>query len=130
MIDGRGRASLARPIEGAWPCRRLDATCPRSRNGGRVAGLAAMVAVAVDSDGRRELGSGAPEGRGHRWCSQAGGCWTPNDEAVGRSPARSAPWCSRGRARGRSVSRRRCFGPDSLAGLADTEPCRLPAAAA
>jgi hypothetical protein len=94
-IDGRGRASLARPIEGAWPYLRIDATYPRSRNGGRVAGVAVMIAVAVDSDGRRELGSGAPEGRGHR-CPRGRGVLDPERH---RRPAR-ARWPTAAGARG------------------------------
>ena len=63
-IDGRVRAFLGRPIEGSRPCLRIDATYLESREGGRIASVAAMAAVAVDADGRREVSgvaTGAPE---------------------------------------------------------------------
>src|SRR4051794_30177774 len=54
-IDERVQAFLSRPIEGSWPCLRIDATHLESRKGGRVASVAVTVAVGVDTDGRREV---------------------------------------------------------------------------
>jgi transposase-like protein len=54
-IDGRVQAFLNRPIEGEWPYLWIDATYIKSRAGGRVVSTAAIVAVAVNTDGRREV---------------------------------------------------------------------------
>jgi transposase-like protein len=54
-IDERVQAFLSRPIEGSWPYLWIDATYLKSRKGGRVASVAVIVAVAVDTDGRREV---------------------------------------------------------------------------
>src|SRR3712207_2714139 len=63
-IDERANAFLERPLEGEWPYLWLDATYLKVREGGRVVSVAAMIAVAVDTDGRREivgLSIGPPE---------------------------------------------------------------------
>src|SRR5829696_230182 len=54
-IDERVNAFLDRPIEGEWPYLWLDATYIRARTGGRIVSTAVIVAVAVNSDGRREV---------------------------------------------------------------------------
>src|SRR5689334_22968268 len=54
-IDERVRAFLSRPIEGSWPYLWIDATYLKSRTGGRVASVAVIVAVGVNTDGRREV---------------------------------------------------------------------------
>ncbi len=54
-IDERVNAFLNRPIAGEWPYLWLDATYLRQREGGRIVSVAAIVAVAVDSEGRREI---------------------------------------------------------------------------
>jgi len=54
-IDERVRAFLSRPIEGSWPYLWIDATYLKSRKGGRVASVAVIVAVGVNTDGRREV---------------------------------------------------------------------------
>src|SRR4051812_17393653 len=54
-IDGRVDAFLARPIEGEWPYLWIDATYVRSRGGGRIVSTAVIVAVGVNTDGRREV---------------------------------------------------------------------------
>ena len=48
-------AFLDRPMEGEWPYLWLDATYSRSREGGRIVSVAAIIAVAVSTDGRREI---------------------------------------------------------------------------
>src|SRR3954469_12733026 len=54
-IDERVNAFLERPLEGGWPCLWLDATYLKQREGGRIVSVAAIIAVAVDSEGRREI---------------------------------------------------------------------------
>ncbi len=54
-IDERVNAFLSRPIEGSWPYLWIDATYLKSRKGGRVVSVAVIVAVAVNTDGRREV---------------------------------------------------------------------------
>src|SRR5215213_7094310 len=54
-IDERVQAFLGRPIEGGWPYLWIDATYLKSRKGGRVVGVAVIVAVGVNTDGRREV---------------------------------------------------------------------------
>jgi len=54
-IDERVNAFLGRPLEGEWPYLWLDATYIKVRRGGRIARVAAIVAVAVNLDGRREV---------------------------------------------------------------------------
>ncbi len=48
-------AFLKRPLSGAWPYLWLDATYLKVREGGRIVSVAAIVAVAVDTEGRREI---------------------------------------------------------------------------
>ena len=52
-IDGRVKAFLDRPLEGDWPYLWLDATYIKTRQGGRIVSVAAIVAVAVNAHGRR-----------------------------------------------------------------------------
>jgi putative transposase len=54
-IDERVNAFLQRPLEGAWPYLWLDATYLKQREGGRIVSVAAIIAVAVDTEGRREI---------------------------------------------------------------------------
>jgi transposase-like protein len=54
-IDGRVQSFLNRPIEGEWPYLWLDATYLKVRQSGRVVSVAAIIACAVNSDGRREI---------------------------------------------------------------------------
>ena len=54
-IDVRVNAFLSRPLEGAWPYLWLDATYIKVRDGGRIISRAVIVAVAVNSDGKREV---------------------------------------------------------------------------
>jgi len=54
-IDERVTAFLERPIEGEWPYLWLDATYLKVREGGRIVSVAAIIAVAVSTDGRREI---------------------------------------------------------------------------
>ena len=63
-IDGKVKAFLERPIEGDWPYLWLDATYVKVRQNSRVVSVAVIVAVGVNSDGRREvlgMGIGASE---------------------------------------------------------------------
>lgn len=54
-IDERVHSFLSRPIEGEWPYLWLDATYLKVRQAGRVVSVAAIIACAVNSDGRREI---------------------------------------------------------------------------
>ena len=54
-IDGKVTAFLERPIEGDWPYLWIDATYVKVREAGRIVSVAVIVAVAVNSDGRREV---------------------------------------------------------------------------
>lgn len=54
-IDDRVNAFLNRPIEGEWPYLWIDATYLKEREGGRIVSTAVMVAVAVNTQGRREV---------------------------------------------------------------------------
>ena len=54
-IDERVKAFLDRPLEGDWPYLWLDATYIKTRQGGRIVSVAAIVAVAVNAQGRREI---------------------------------------------------------------------------
>ena len=63
-IDERVGEFLNRPLVGDWPYLWLDATYLKVRQGGRIVSIAAIIAVAVNTDGRREiigLGTGPSE---------------------------------------------------------------------
>ena len=54
-IDERVDAFLNRPIEGDWPYLWIDATYVKVRQNGRIVSVAVIIAVGVNSDGRREV---------------------------------------------------------------------------
>ncbi len=54
-IDERVNAFLDRPLAGDWPYLWLDATYLKQREGGRIVSVAAIIAVAVNTEGRREI---------------------------------------------------------------------------
>jgi transposase-like protein len=54
-IDAKVRTFLDRPLEGEWPYLWLDATYLKVRQNGRIVSVAAIVAVGVNGDGRREV---------------------------------------------------------------------------
>ena len=54
-IDARVDAFLSRPIEGDWPYLWIDATYVKVRQGGRIISVAVIIAVGVNTDGRREV---------------------------------------------------------------------------
>ena len=54
-IDERVGAFLARPIEGDWPFVWLDATYVKVRRDHQIVSIAVIVAVGVNTDGRREV---------------------------------------------------------------------------
>ena len=54
-IDERVNAFLSRPIEGEWPYLWIDATYLKTREAGRIVSTAVILAVAVNTDGRREV---------------------------------------------------------------------------
>jgi transposase-like protein len=54
-IDDKVATFLNRPLEGDWPYVWLDATYLKQRQDGRIVSVAVIVAVGVNSDGRREV---------------------------------------------------------------------------
>lgn len=86
-IDERVGAFLDRPIEGEWPYLWIDATYVKVRQDGRIVSVAVIVAVGVNTDGRREV-LGMDVGP-----SEAETFWT--DDLTQARPARPA----RGQAR-------------------------------
>jgi transposase-like protein len=54
-IDDKVKAFLNRPIEGDWLYLWIDATYVKVRQAGRIVSVAVIVAVGVNSDGRREI---------------------------------------------------------------------------
>ena len=54
-IDERVKAFLERPIEGDWPYVWLDATYVKVRRDHRIVSVAVIIAVGVNTDGRREV---------------------------------------------------------------------------
>jgi putative transposase len=54
-IDERVRTFLNRPIEGEWPYVWLDATYVKARRDHHIVSVAVIVAVGVNTDGRREV---------------------------------------------------------------------------
>jgi len=54
-IDDKVASFLNRPLEGDWPYVWLDATYLKVRQNGRIVSVAAIIAVGVNSDGRREV---------------------------------------------------------------------------
>src|SRR4029434_8034237 len=106
-IDERVNAFLSRPIEGAWPYLWIDATYLKSRQAGRIVSVAVIIAVGVNTDGRREVlgvatGASEPE---------------PFGTALRRA------WADRGLAGREARHRRRPQGP---AGRGDKGLPRLP----
>lgn len=54
-IDERVHAFLERPLEGDWPYLWIDATYVKVREAGRIVSVAVIIAVAVNTDGVREV---------------------------------------------------------------------------
>ena len=54
-IDERVKAFLDRPLEGDWPYVWLDATYVKVRRNHRIVSVAVIIAVGVNTDGRREV---------------------------------------------------------------------------
>jgi len=54
-IDDRVGAFLTRPIEGDWPYLWIDATYVKVREAGRIVSVAVIIAVAVNTEGVREV---------------------------------------------------------------------------
>ncbi len=54
-IDERVQTFLNRPIEGDWPYLWIDATYLKVREAGRIVSVAAIIAIGVNTDGRREV---------------------------------------------------------------------------
>jgi transposase-like protein len=73
-LDQKVHAFLDRPIEGDWPYLWIDATYVKVRQNGRIVSVAVIIAVGVNSDGRREvlgmdIGPSEPNPSGPRSCA-------------------------------------------------------------
>jgi putative transposase len=53
--DGKVKAFLNRPLEGDWPYLWIDATYLKVRRGGRIVSVAVIIAIGMNTDGRREV---------------------------------------------------------------------------
>ena len=125
-IDGKVKAFLERPIEGDWPYIWIDATYLKVRRGGRIVSVAVIIAVGVNSDGRREV-LGMEVGT-----SEAEPIWT---EFLRSSPAAacaaSSWWCRTPTRASRRRSARCSTRPGNAAGFTLPGTCwRMPARAA
>jgi hypothetical protein len=98
-IDEKVNAFLARPIEDDWPYLWIDATYVKVRQDGCIVSVAVIVAVGVNSDGRREMSgwtSALPKPRhsGRRSCasSHAEACAAPHGaQSAARRPPNASP---------------------------------------
>lgn len=54
-LDGRVNTFLNRPLEGDWPYIWIDATYVKTRQNGSIVSVAVIIAVGVNTDGRREV---------------------------------------------------------------------------
>jgi len=54
-IDEKVKTFLQRPLEGDWPYLWIDATYVKVRQNGRIVSVAVIIAVGVNTDGRREV---------------------------------------------------------------------------
>ena len=54
-IDTRVNAFLERPLEGDWPYMWIDATYVKTRQNGSIVSVAVIIAVGINTDGRREV---------------------------------------------------------------------------
>jgi putative transposase len=87
-IDEKVKAFLSRPIEGDWPYLWIDATYVKVRESGRIVSVAVIVAVGVNSDGRREV-LGMDIGP-----SEAETFWTEFLRKLARRGLRGVKWSS------------------------------------
>lgn len=85
-IDDKVNTFLQRPLEGDWPYLWIDATYMNVRQNGRIVSVAVIIAVGVNSDGRREVRGKLPR-RSPRMMPKPLG---PNGE---ESPTSYAPSC-------------------------------------
>jgi hypothetical protein len=98
-IDERVGGFLERPLEGEWPYLWLDATYLKVREGGRIVSVAAIIAVAVDAEGRREIvGLGLGPSEAEPFWSVGSGAAHPQGLGPARPQGRQAG--DLGRARG------------------------------
>ena len=54
-MDGKAKAFLNRPLEGDWRYLWIDASYLKVRRGGRIVSVAVIIAIGVNTDGRREV---------------------------------------------------------------------------
>src|SRR3954465_1030613 len=104
-IDGRVNAFLARPLEGEWPYLWIDATYVKAREGGRIVSTATIIAVGVNTDGRREV-LGVATG-----ASEAEPFWTAFLRSLADRGLRGGSWSSPMTTRGSGPQPRRSSTP-------------------
>jgi len=75
-IDDRVGAFLDRPLVGDWPYLWLDATYLKQREGGRIVSVAAIIAVAANTEGKREIPGSSPGTGLHIGPSEAETFWS------------------------------------------------------
>ena len=116
-IDERVDAFLTRPIEGDWPYVWLDANYVKVRRDHRIVSTAVIVAVGVNTDGRREV-LGMTTGHRHECRRRVGLMTSPAlipPEETARGACRGIRDCSfEGRATGNAFNLgrvRRLSGP-------------------
>ena len=125
-IDGKVQAFLERPIEGDWPYLWIDATYLKVRHGGRIVSVAVIIAVGVNSDGRREV-LGMEIGPSEAEPSGPSSCASSPAEACAASSS-SSPTPMRA---SRRQSPRCCAPPGNAAGFTSPATCSpMPARAA
>jgi transposase-like protein len=74
-IDDRVNAFLERQLSGEWPYLWLDATYLKQREGGRIVSVAAIIAVAANTEGKREIPGSSPGTGLHIGPSEAEAFW-------------------------------------------------------
>ena len=94
-IDGKVKAFLDRPIEGDWPYLWIDATYVKARDNGRIVSAAVIVAVGVNSDGRREvlgmdIGRPRPRRSGLISCASSDGAACAASSSSSPTPTRAS----------------------------------------
>ncbi len=104
-MDERVNEFLNRPQPGEWPCLWLDATDLKARQDGRIVSVAAIIAVAANTDGRREvIGLGLGPSEAEPFCVDflrgLHASWAGKHQARDLRRPRRSQECPRARLRG------------------------------
>jgi putative transposase len=109
-IDERVHAFLDRPLGGEWPYLWLDATYLKQREGGRIVSVAAIIAVAVNTDGKREIPGSSPGTGLHIGPSEAETFWSVFLKSLARRGLRGVKLVISDAHEGLKAAIRRVFG--------------------